>query len=116
VRVGPSPAALLLSLVLTGLSGALPAAAQNKLAPLLAALSPAGSSILAAALERDNAEMMTSPTTANFALWSQFAARGWMVAQDAPMGGPIGQSFKMFKLTNDGQRSIPAVLNSGRQP
>jgi hypothetical protein len=87
--------------------------AEPDVAPLVAALSAGDRSVLDAAVARDNADLMTTEGSANFALWSAFAAKGWMTLKEDPQGGPIGLKLKTFALTDAGRQAIPGMLRTG---
>ncbi|MDX2308272.1 MAG: hypothetical protein NW216_08550 [Hyphomicrobium sp.] len=91
------------------------ARAESDLSPLVAALSETDRTVLDKALASGPTTLVTSVGSANHALWSAFAERGWMEMGALPPGGPVGQDMMMFSLTGEGRRMIPTVL-PGKAP
>jgi hypothetical protein len=90
-------------------------AGDDELPALIAALDSHGIAVLQESLGKPDTLLMTSDGSANHAVWSAFAARGWMTESDAYGGGPVGVKLKTFSITPDGLAKIPAVLDAARK-
>ena len=91
-------------------------AAEDELAPLIAGLDERGLAALQQSLSGSNMALMASEGSANHALWSAFAQRGWMIETSGPGGGPVGVVLKVYTLTPDGLAKIPAALDQAGKP
>ena len=90
-------------------------AEEDRLPAMIAALDQTGISVLQESLAKPDVILMTSEGSTNDALWSEFAARGWMAESPGFGGGPVGVTLKTFSITPDGLAKIPAVLDAARK-
>jgi hypothetical protein len=81
-----------------------PVRAKREMLVQMGAMSRADLSVLKAALERPDSQMMTTVGSANEVLWQQFAHRGWATQLPAPPEMPA--SIRRYSLTDQGRTEV----------
>ena len=82
------------------------------LLPLLAALTAGDVSVTREAIKRPDSQVVTTPGSANDALWSELVRRGWMVEAKPPDG--LAGVVKTFTFTRTGRQRLPEILPNNK--
>ncbi|HEX8166905.1 MAG TPA: hypothetical protein VF601_14115 [Beijerinckiaceae bacterium] len=76
----------------------------------IAALGAGDRSVLEAALQNPDSQMLTTEGSANHVLWSEMAQIGWMTELPLPEGFP--EFCRIYALTEEGSSAIPDLIGA----